>query len=95
MTRPLRRRPEDKRLFVIETAPNVGGLKFEKTECITGYLGDPRYLHLLLCGLKALFAWGGGTSRGLGWGKVDCEAWLDGEVIGKVSKEEVLQLCQS
>jgi len=90
-----RRVAEDKRLFVIETAPNVSGLKFEKSECITGYVHDPRHLHLLLCGLNALFTWGGGTSRGLGWGKADCEAWLDGEAIGKVSKEEVLQLCRS
>lgn len=90
-----RRTAEEKHLFLIETAPNVNGLKFEKTKALTGYVNDPRHLHLLLVGLKALFAWGGGASRGMGWGKAEWKAWLDDEVVSKISKKAVEELCPS
>jgi CRISPR/Cas system CSM-associated protein Csm3 (group 7 of RAMP superfamily) len=90
-----RRVAEPQRLFLIETAPNFNGLKFENPDAITGYVRQPGHLHLLLAGLKMLFAWGGATSRGLGWGQVDPIACLDGEVFKEPNIEEVKRLCQS
>jgi CRISPR/Cas system CSM-associated protein Csm3 (group 7 of RAMP superfamily) len=74
-----RRTAEDKRLFTIETAPNFAGLQFRNSEAITGRLrpDETKYLHLLLAGLKMLFAWGGSSSRGLGWASGETRAWLD------------------
>jgi hypothetical protein len=60
-----------------------------------GHLNDARHVHVLLAGLKLLFAWGGATSRGLGWGQVEAEAWMDGELLKKPNVEEVKALCQS
>jgi CRISPR/Cas system CSM-associated protein Csm3 (group 7 of RAMP superfamily) len=88
-----RRTAEEQRLFLIETAPPFKGLKFENGEAITGQVSDAAHLHLLLAGLQLLFAWGGGASRGLGWGEVTAEAWLDGAKV-EFNKEEVKQLCQ-
>ncbi|MCS6862326.1 MAG: RAMP superfamily CRISPR-associated protein [Abditibacteriales bacterium] len=90
-----RRTAEEQRLFLIETAPHFNGLTFENPEAITGQVRDERYVHVLLGGLKMLFAWGGGTSRGLGWGAVKAVAQVDGKTVEKFSREEVEQLCQS
>jgi CRISPR/Cas system CSM-associated protein Csm3 (group 7 of RAMP superfamily) len=90
-----RRTAEEKRLFLIETAPHFSGLKFANAEAISGHLAEPSQLHLLLAGMRFLFAWGGGTSRGMGWGKASCLAWLDDQLIDKVSQAEVRKLCLS
>lgn len=89
-----RRVAEAQRLFLIETAPYFQGLTFENPEAITGRVEDERHVHLLLAGLKMLFVWGGGTSRGLGWGKAKAQARIGDKTIGKFDKEEVRQLCQ-
>jgi CRISPR/Cas system CSM-associated protein Csm3 (group 7 of RAMP superfamily) len=90
-----RRTAEAQRLFLIETAPYLPDqMQFNNSEAITGYLREERHLHVLLAGLKLLFAWGGGASRGLGWGAIETTAWLDGGEI-KFAAKEVEQLCQS
>jgi CRISPR/Cas system CSM-associated protein Csm3 (group 7 of RAMP superfamily) len=83
-----RRTAEDQRLFTIETAPNFVGLQFRHTEAVTGYIADPKQLHILLAGLKMLLTWGGGGSRGLGWATAEARAWLD-EVETPFDVEEV------
>jgi CRISPR/Cas system CSM-associated protein Csm3 (group 7 of RAMP superfamily) len=90
-----RRVAEAQRLFLIETAPHFNGLQFQNSEAITGQVGQPSHIHIVLAGLQLLFAWGGGTSRGLGWGDVKWEAWLDGQLINKIDSEEVKQICLS
>ena len=87
-----RRTAEAGRLFLVETAPNLAGLRFESDEAITGHLSDKAHAHLLLAGLRLLFAWGGGASRGLGWGELKAEVRLDGSPI-VFNVEEVKSLC--
>ena len=89
-----RRTAEAQRLFLVETAPNVSGLLFGSEEAITGYVEDGGHLQLLLAGLRMLFAWGGGASRGLGWGELTARAWLDGQEV-QLDIEEVKALCPS
>ncbi|MCA1594619.1 MAG: RAMP superfamily CRISPR-associated protein [Acidobacteria bacterium] len=89
-----RRTSEPQRLFLVETAPNFKGLTFANTEAVTGYVSEAAHAHLLLAGLKLLFAWGGGSSRGLGWGSLSAEATLGGEAV-QFNAEEVRALCQS
>lgn len=88
-----RRTAEAGRLFLVETAPNISGLRFESGEAITGYLSEAAHAHLLLAGLRLLFSWGGGASRGLGWGELKAEAMLDGNPF-ELNVEEVKALCQ-
>lgn len=90
-----RRTAEAQRLFLIETAPHINGLRFENAAAIEGYINKPAHAHLLLAGLKLLFAWGGATSRGLGWGEVEAQAWLNEQEAIKLDGEEVRALCQS
>jgi len=96
-----RRTAEEQRLFLVETAPHLGsaaeGLEFGNSTAITGDLDDRSHLHLLLAGFKLIFTWGGGSSRGLGWGEVTWQVRLGDESLGKieVSKEEVEKLCPS
>src|SRR5437899_2827996 len=45
-----RRTAEPKRLFLIETAPNINGLRFQSDKAITGYVRNSGYLHVLLAG---------------------------------------------
>jgi CRISPR/Cas system CSM-associated protein Csm3 (group 7 of RAMP superfamily) len=96
-----RRTAESGRLFLIETAPHVENLRFANENAITGHVGTAhdgdagvRHVHLLLAGLKLLFTWGGGSSRGLGWGSADARAWLGGEAL-TLDVEEVKALCRS
>lgn len=89
-----RRTAEAGRLFLVETAPNLAGLRFENAEAITGHLSADSHAHLLLAGLRLLFAWGGGASRGLGWGRLEEEARLDGAPI-KLDVKGVKALCPS
>ncbi|MDQ3918621.1 MAG: RAMP superfamily CRISPR-associated protein [Acidobacteriota bacterium] len=95
-----RRTAEAKRLFLVETAPNVKGLRFENEHAVTGHVGDERHAHLLLAGLKLLFSWGGGAGRGLGWGEVaglqggEVYALVDGRET-TINVEEVKALCAS
>lgn len=88
-----RRTSEEKRLFIIETAPHFAGLQFNNAQAITGQVEDKKHLHVLLGGLKLLFAWGGGASRGLGWADAQAQAWLD-EVETTFAAEEVKALCK-
>jgi hypothetical protein len=89
-----RRTAQAQRLFLVETAPNINGLQFENDEAITGIIHNSAHANVLLAGLKLLFAWGGGASRGLGWGNVEATAWLDGEAF-TLNVEEVKALCPS
>ncbi len=89
-----RRTAEARRLFVVETAPHVNKLQFANAEAITGHIDNPNHLHILLAGLKMLFSWGGGTSRGLGWGTAQTSGILDGKTI-EFKAKEVKALCQS
>jgi CRISPR/Cas system CSM-associated protein Csm3 (group 7 of RAMP superfamily) len=89
-----RRTAENQRLFLVETAPNLKGLSFEATDAITGYLQTPAHLHVILAALKMLYAWGGGSSRGLGWGTLDAKTWLNGAEM-QLDMEEVKGICQS
>jgi len=90
-----RRTAEAKRLFLVETAPHISGLLFENEQAITGHVRDVRHAHLLLASLKLLFSWGGGSSRGLGWGGAEVRgAWLEGEAV-TLNVEEVKALCPS
>jgi len=89
-----RRTAENQRLFLVETAPNINGLKFRNEQAITGYIRDSAHVHVLLAGLKMLFTWGGGTSRGLGWGAVDANARVDGQSV-LLNIEEIRSLCHS
>ena len=87
-----RRTAEAGRLFLIETAPHLDGLRFENDEAVTGFVTNERQVHLLLAGLQLLFTWGGGTSRGLGWGNVETRAWVGGASVS-LNVEEVKALC--
>jgi len=89
-----RRTAEAQRLFVVETAPHFDKLQFENAEAITGRISDERHVHLLFAGLRMLFAWGGGTSHGLGWGKVEATAHLGEVEVSKFDKEALLRLCE-
>jgi CRISPR/Cas system CSM-associated protein Csm3 (group 7 of RAMP superfamily) len=89
-----RRTAEAHRLFLVETAPNVNGLKFGNQQAITGWVSSSAHVHVLLAGLRMLFTWGGGTSRGLGWGVADANARLDGDPV-LLNVEEIRSLCRS
>jgi CRISPR/Cas system CSM-associated protein Csm3 (group 7 of RAMP superfamily) len=89
-----RRTAEKQRLFLVETAPNFNGLSFEATDAITGNLQSPAHLHIILAALKMLYTWGGGSSRGLGWGALDAKSWLNDTEI-QLNMEEVKGICQS
>ena len=90
-----RRTAEAKRLFLVETAPNISGLRFENERAVTGHVGQERHAHLLLAGLRLLFSWGGGAARGLGWGEAaDVHARVGGEIV-TLNIEEVKALCTS
>jgi CRISPR/Cas system CSM-associated protein Csm3 (group 7 of RAMP superfamily) len=89
-----RRTAEAQRLFLVETAPNFQGLEFTNDAAITGIVSDDAHAHVLLAGLKILFAWGGGASRGLGWAKIEAKAWFGDQRI-EFQAEEIKQLCRS
>ena len=89
-----RRTAEAQRLFLVETAPNVPDLLFASEEAITGHVETEAHVHLLLAGLRMLFAWGGGASRGLGWGVLTANAWLGGRDV-QLNVGEVKALCPS
>lgn len=75
-----RRVVEDQRLFFIETSPPGAWVHFHNPQAIHGWLPDPAaaaQTKLLLAGLNFLQNWGGGKSRGLGWGRVTVQAALD------------------
>jgi len=88
-----RRAAQEKRLFLVETAPPLEGLEFASQEAITGHVDEEAHLHLLLAGLNLLHNWGGGSSRGLGWAATQAEAWMEGLVT--LQREEVARLCRS
>lgn len=75
-----RRTAEAERLFFIETSPSGGWVHFHHTQAIQGWLVDDAkaetQTHLLLAGLRFLQNWGGGKSRGLGWGQAMMQAHL-------------------
>lgn len=98
-----RRTAEAGRLFLVETAPHIENLSFTNDSAVTGHVDGMRggggdagvsHVQLLLAGLKLLFTWGGGSSRGLGWGVSDAHAWADGEAVA-LDVEEVKALCRS
>lgn len=80
-----RRTVEEQRLFFIETSPPATLAHFHATRAIVGWLPNDgkaeSRVKLLLAGLELIQSWGGGKSRGLGWGKVDHQALLGDEVV--------------
>jgi len=71
-------------LFLLETSPAWLGEDracFHNDEAIVGKLPGEEHLQLMLAGLRFLYAWGGGKSRGLGWGVVRAKVNCNGEVI--------------
>lgn len=83
-----RRTVEDQRLFFTETSPPGGLVTFHNGQAIHGWFGGEDAsqrafdaLQLLLAGLRYVQNWGGGKSRGLGWGHIACQARLDGERV--------------
>jgi CRISPR/Cas system CSM-associated protein Csm3 (group 7 of RAMP superfamily) len=65
-------------LFGVETSPGWHGGElpsFRNEEAIVGDVPGEAHLQFLLAGLRYLFAWGGGKSRGLGWGTVEQNAY--------------------
>jgi CRISPR/Cas system CSM-associated protein Csm3 (group 7 of RAMP superfamily) len=88
------RTAEDKRLFLVETAPYIRYLSFANTHAIVGHVDDMRHVQLILAGLKIVGAWGGGASRGLGWASAEARAWL-GDVETPFDVETLRSLCQA
>lgn len=80
-----RRTVEEQRLFFIETSPPGAQAHFYGPEAITGWLVDDQraaaQVKLLLAGLELIRNWGGGKSRGLGWGQMLCQAKLGDDEI--------------
>ncbi|HRJ40284.1 MAG: hypothetical protein KJZ86_08025 [Caldilineaceae bacterium] len=80
-----RRTVEEQRLFFIETSPPAALAQFDAPRAITGWLPDDSRaegrVKLLLAGLELIQSWGGGKSRGLGWGTVECQTRLGDQTI--------------
>ena len=76
-----RRTVEDQRLFFTETSPPAALVHFHNGQAISGWLPDDERaearVKLLLAGLTLIQNWGGGKSRGLGWGQVLYQVRLD------------------
>lgn len=80
----------EKRLYYIETTPaGLGGSSlgqgnsqhgaFCGTQAITGNVRKAAHAYLLLAGLAFIRNWGGGRSRGFGWGRIRAEGEVDGK----------------
>ncbi len=79
-----RRTVEEQRLFFIETSPPGELVIFHNKQAIQAHLVEQLAVvqtRLLLAGLNFLQNWGGGKSRGLGWGRVTVLAALDNERV--------------
>jgi len=80
-----RRTVEEQRLFFIETSPPAALASFHANQAIIGWLPEDdkaaARVKLLLAGLELIQSWGGGKSRGLGWGRVAYQALLGNEVV--------------
>lgn len=80
-----RRTVEEQRLFFTETSPPGAPVYFHCDQAIHGWLPDDQraeaQTRLLLAGLALIQSWGGGKSRGLGWGHVAYQAQLDGQEV--------------
>lgn len=80
-----RRTVEEQRLFFVETSPPAALAHFHGERAVVGWLPDDgkaaARVKLLLAGLELIQSWGGGKSRGLGWGKVQYQALLGDEVV--------------
>jgi CRISPR/Cas system CSM-associated protein Csm3 (group 7 of RAMP superfamily) len=87
-----RRVAQERRLFVVETAPAQPQLAFSHDEAISGTLDTEAQAQLLLAGLNLLTAIGGGRSRGLGWIQSEAEATLDGQPVRLRDGEGLRQL---
>lgn len=64
-------------LFFVETTPIWQGEDrpcFRNEEAIVGTVPSEKHLQLLLAGLRYLYSWGGGKSRGMGWGVTEAKA---------------------
>lgn len=84
---------EEQRLFFIETSPPGGLVYFHNPEAVVGRLDGPNaeaQVKLILAGLRLLQSWGGGKSRGLGWGTVSFQASLGGTEITLVGLQAAL-----
>ena len=80
-----RRTVEEQRLFFTETSPPAALVHFHNGQAISGWLpNDERaeaQVKLLLAGLTLIQNWGGGKSRGLGWGQVLYQVRLDDQEV--------------
>jgi hypothetical protein len=74
-----RRTVSEEKLFLMETSPpavpiveaaNRPLAVFRNEQAIAGTVESAAQARLLLAGLSFIRAWGGGKSRGLGWGHV-------------------------
>lgn len=79
---------EDQRLFYTETSPPGGLIHFDRVDAIYGILPDAQpaqdavaLTQLLLAGIAFVQNWGGGKSRGLGWGTTIAHAQLNDQTI--------------
>lgn len=82
-----RKTVEEQRLFFTETSPVGGDTYFDNPDAIVGWLAEERaeeQVRLLLSGLRLVQSWGGGKSRGLGWGSILWQASLDDEPVALV-----------
>lgn len=90
-----RRVVEEQRLFFIETSPPAALAHFHATQAIIGWLPDDGKAEsrakLLLAGLELIQSWGGGKSRGLGWGKVDYKASLGNKIVSLTGLGEAIE----
>jgi len=80
----------EKRLFYIETTPcglghsplvegNRNRGVFYNAQAVTGSVRQVTHAYLLLAGLAFIPNWGGGRSRGFGWGRIRAEGEVDGK----------------
>jgi len=72
---------EEKLLYFVETSPVGIGARFGAEEAIVGTIPREQHAKLLWLGLRLLRNWGGGRSRGLGWGVAEVTMWLDGQEV--------------
>lgn len=80
-----RRVVEEKLLFFVETSPLLtlepGLAVFRGERAIVGRLEKRAQAYLLLAGLAFIKNWGGGRSRGLGWGQVRVKGSVADEAL--------------
>lgn len=91
-----RKTAQAQRLFFVETAPHVEGLSFSREDAVIGYAASRAGVQLLLAGWKLMYAWGGGNSRGLGWGQAEPEVfWGEAETPVAIEAEALKEFLRA